>query len=81
MGWRRKLTCLTHLQRTLINNIHSNRLGIPVAAAHLPTNLAAAEHPATAAVSTLLLLVSTPRRLLVHMVTSPRLVRTRAAAS
>jgi len=52
-----------------------------VVAAHLPTSLAVAEHPATAVASTLLLPVSTLRLLLAHMVTSPRLVRTRAVAS
>ena len=81
MGWRRKLICSAQFWRTRTNNHHSNRPGIPVVAALLPTSLAVAEHPATAAVSTLLLPVSTPRLPLAPTVTSPRLVRTRAAAS
>lgn len=81
MGWQRKLICFAHSTQTRTNNLHSNQPGIPAAAAHLPTSLAVAERPATAVVSTLLLPVSTPRLLLAHTVTSPRLVRTRAAAS
>jgi len=81
MGWRRKLNRFTALNCTQTNNFHSNRLGIPAVAAHPPISQAAAERLATAVGSTLLLPVSTRRPHLAHTATSPRLVRTRAAAS
>lgn len=80
MGWRRKLKFAIDLRPSHTNTLTSNRHGTQAVAARPLTNLAVVERLGMEAGSTLPHLDS-QRPLLVLMVISQRLARTRAADS